>query len=118
MYSENLQFKTYWKDLITCFVKVEGNTVFFENYVKEWWKLPFGVSESATIKDVEEFFEDRCFPKERVNCKDILRRLDLDCYEPELICRKTHGMQFDDFLWIKFDNDDENLCWDDIKLRD
>ena len=37
---------------------------------------------------LESVFEDRCFPREQANCNDILRRLGLDCYEPELICRK------------------------------
>ena len=120
MYNDNYSFKTYWKDELTCEVKIRGSQITFQNYTDDPLKLPFGVrtEEEVDINYLEEMFEDRCFPRERVNCKDILRRLGLDCYEPELICRKTHGMQFDDFFWIKFDNDEESLCWDDIKLRD
>ena len=118
MYNNNYSFKTYWKDMLTSEVTVTQDGISFKNHIDNPIMIPFGVRTSATFDDLEEFFEDRCFPRERVNCKDILRRLGLDCYEPELICRKTHGMQFDDFLWIKFDNDDSGLCWDDIKLRD
>lgn len=65
---------------------------------------------------LEEFYEERCFPKERANCKEILRTLGLDCYESELICRKTHDLQFDDFLWLQF-SDETQVCWDDIRMR-
>ena len=64
MYNENFKFKTYWKDDITCEVEVVKNSVTFKNYTDKWWKLPFGVLTSVTIDNVEEFFEDRCFPRE------------------------------------------------------
>ena len=32
MYSENLEFTTYWKDIPTCHVVVKGNDIKFENF--------------------------------------------------------------------------------------
>ena len=118
MFNDNYSFKTYWRDTLTCEVWVKNGEVTFKNYVDNPIMIPFGVSTEANLDDLEEFFEERCFPRERANCKELLRDLGLDCYEPELICRKLHGLQFDDFMWIKFDNDPESLCWNDIKLRD
>lgn len=117
MYNTNYSIKVYNKEDLVCEIEVKGNTVNFKNYTTDILSCPFGVLHSATIQDLEDFFEDRCFPKERVNCKSILNRLGLDCYEPELICRKTHGLQFDDFIWLQF-SDEPQVCWNDIKLRD
>lgn len=61
----------------------------------------------ATYKEITDYVQNRY---------DILRRLGLDCYEPELICRKTHGQQFDDFCWIQF-ADEPQVTYDEIKLR-
>ncbi len=118
MYSENLEFTTYWKDIPTCHVVVKGNDIKFENFTDNPLQLPFGVRTEAEVdrEYLESVFEDRCFPRERANCNDILRRLGLDCYEPELICRKTHGQQFDDFCWIQF-ADEPQVTYDEIKLR-
>lgn len=117
MYNTNYNIKVYNKEDLVCKIEVKGNTVNFKNYTTDILSRLFGVLESATIDDLEDFFEDSCFPKERVNCKSILNRLGLDCYEPELICRKTHGLQFDDFIWLQF-SDEPQVCWNDIKLRD
>ena len=117
MYNTNYNIKVYNKEDLVCEIEVKGSTVNFKNYTTDILSRPFGVLESATIDDLEEFFEDRCFPRERVNCKSILNRLGLDCYEPELICRKTHGIQCDDFIWLQF-SDEPQVCWNDIKLRD
>ena len=117
MYSSNYDLDVYFKDELQCKVHVRGSSVSFENYGTQPIWLPFGVNTSATLKDLEEFYEDRCFPRERVNCKDILKRLGLDFYDPEMICRKTHGLQFDDFIWLQF-SDETQVCWEDIKLRD
>lgn len=52
-----------------------------------------------------------------MNAKVLLRGLGLDYYDPELICRKTHGHQFDDFMWMQF-SDEPQVRYEDIKLRD
>ena len=117
LYNTNYNIKVYSKEQLVSEITVKGNNVNFINYTDNVLQLPFGVRTSATVDDLEEFFEDRCFPRERVNCKEILHNLGLDCYEPELICRKTHGLQFDDFIWLQF-SDEPQVCWNDIKLRD
>lgn len=110
-------FKVYVKEKLISEVFVDGNNVSFKNYSDFYLFLPFGVKESATYEDLMEFYEDRCFPRERANCKEILHNLGVDFYDPELICRKTHGLQFDDFIWLQF-SDEPQVRWEDIKLRD
>lgn len=105
------------KDRLVSEIFVNGNSVSFTNYSDDILSLPFGVRDTVTYSDLLEFYEDRCFPRERANCKDVLKRLGLDYYDPELICRKTHGLQFDDFTWLQF-RDEPQVCYQDIKLRD
>ena len=116
MFNKDIDFETYWRDEKTSTVKVRGNDVSFINYTNDPLKLPFGVKQSVERWEVEDYFEDRCFPRERANCNDILGELGLSCYEPELICRKTWGRQFDDFCWIKF-LDEPKVTYEDIRLR-
>lgn len=115
MYSYS--FKTYVQERLTAEVFVNGESVTFKNYGDDPLWLPFGVKTSATYKDLLAFYEERCFPRERANCKTVLKSIGLDYYDPELICRKTHGLQFDDFLWIQF-SDEPQVEYKDIKLRD
>jgi hypothetical protein len=117
MYNTNYNIKVYMKEELISEIFVKGANVTFKNYIDNPVFLPFGVNTTATPDTLEEFFEERCFPRERANCKQILRELGVDCYEPELICRKTHGLQFDDFIWLQF-SDEPQVSWNDIKMRD
>lgn len=98
-------------------MRIRGSEVTFENYSDNVLLVAFGVRIKVTYKDLEEFYEDRCFPRERTNAKDLLHDLGLDSYDPEAICRKTHGMQFDDFMWLQF-SDEPQVKYKDIKIRD
>lgn len=114
---EEYSFKVYLKELLTSEVFVRGTSVTFKNYIDDPLWLPFGTRKVATYKDLLEFYEDRCFPKERANCKTVLKSIGLDVYDVEQICRKTHGLQFDDFIWIQF-SDEPQVTWNEIKIRD
>ena len=116
MFNTDYDLSVYVQNTLTCVVKVRGTSVTFTNYTTDPIWLPFGVHKEANLDMLEDFYEDRCFPRERVNCKQILRDLGLDCYEPELICRKTHGLQFDDTLWLQF-SDEPQVTFDEIRLR-
>ena len=107
----------FYKDELLTEIHVRGRSVTFENHSDDVILVAFGVKTSVTYEDLEEFYESRCFPRERTNAKGLLRRLGLDFYDPELICRKTHGQQFDDFMWLQF-SDEPQVKYEDIKLRD
>lgn len=110
------QFEYYMEDNLLCKVYV-GNIISIEIIDKSIPAvfLPFGIkTDNITMQDLDDFYESRCFPKERGNCRELLKALDVDYYEPELICRKTHGLQYDDMCWIKFDTDRKDLSFKDI----
>lgn len=99
-----------------CRIHVSRQSVTFENYISDIVWLPFGVKKAVTYSDLLEFYEDRCFPRERENCKEVLKSIGLDYYDPEEICRKTHGVQFDDFIWLQF-SDEPQVNFEDIRIR-
>lgn len=69
------------------------------------------------FKHVLDFLESRCVPRTRIDINDILRAYGLREYNPMLMCRKSHGRSPTDFIWVKFDDDPEDITWDKIKLR-
>lgn len=113
----NYDVDYYYKEELLTKIHVRGREVIFENYSDNALLVAFGVRAEASYEDLENFYEDRCFPRERENAKDLLHGLGLDYYEPEAICRKTHGMQFDDFMWLQF-SDEPQVKYKDIKIRD
>ena len=117
MYNTNYTLTIYNKMDKVCDIVVNTSGLTYTTYTDNPINLPFGVNKTPTLKDLDEYFEERCFPRERENCKQILQALDIPTYEPELICRKTHGLQFDDFLWLQF-SDEPQVTYDEIKLRD
>ena len=62
----------------------------------------FGVNQSPTWEDLDQFLRERCFPESRGDAKALLRQLGLDEYDPLQIVEKTHGRTSDDDMWLRF----------------
>lgn len=62
----------------------------------------FGVVEEPTWQDFQDFLEERCYSKDRGDLKDILKRMDIDSYDPLQICEKTEGRVLGDHQWMRF----------------
>ena len=73
-----------------------------ENHTNDFLRRAFGVLENPTWKDFEYFLKERCFPKTRGNCKEILNEMQLDHYDPLRIVEKTQGRMAEDDMWMKF----------------
>lgn len=113
-----LRFQYLERDQVTAEVEVDyaAKTVMVKSLTTNIYALPFGVRQNPTMADLNRFFESRCFPKERRNCRQLLEDLGLEDYIPLEIVRKTHGRQLEDYCWIRFDG--EELSYEDVKLRD
>lgn len=111
-----LEFQVLVRDEVVAEVVVrEDRTVDVKQYTNNPIEKPFPMSD-PTIKDVSEFLRSRCFPEERANKKELLGALGLEHYIPLNIVRETHGVMFEDYLWIRFRG--ETLQYDDVKIRD
>ena len=68
------------------------------------------------INNVIKFLETRCVPKTRDGIQELLRRkYKMKEYSALGICRQTHGVMYNDFLWIKFN--DEQTRFEDVRIR-
>lgn len=72
-------------------------------------------SDNPTTDEVLNWLESRCFPRTRANKDEILKLLGLSEYNVLDIIKCTHGLLWDDFLWVRFPNQD--IDYNDIKLR-
>lgn len=92
----------------------ETHSINFTNFTKDPAERAFGIKKENDTISLDDFFRDRCFPETRFDCKRILKALELDFFDAELIVRKTHGVLFEDTFCVKFDGEDLN--WYDVKL--
>ena len=74
-------------------------------------------TDTPTNDEVLDWLEDRCFPRTRANKKEILDAMGLEEYDVLDIVKYTHGLMWEDYLWVRFPGE-ENIKFDDIKLRD
>ncbi|KSV59157.1 hypothetical protein [Acetivibrio ethanolgignens] len=101
-------------DKVNTVVTVDYNTnkVTVKNFTDDIVDTAFGLVE-PTIDDLDDFFETRCFDRNRPDSKEILEALGLPYYDPEQIVRRTYGRFTDDYYWLRFD--DEQVVWEDVK---
>ena len=81
--------------------------IYIQNKTDDMIHRAFGVIEEPTWEDFEFFLEDRCFPRERGNCKSILKSMGLTDYDPLQIIEKTQGRMAEDKQWIKIHYNDK-----------
>lgn len=110
------EISVYNRDVLVSKIECGDSYVSFINYIDDALLLPFGTHTRADKGDLHRFLESRCFPRERANCSEILSKLGVPYYDAELICRATHGVQNDDYIWLQF-SDEEPVCFDEVKLR-
>ena len=116
---DQIKFQYMCRDVVSADVVVDraNRRVTCVNYTDDIMLRPFGVNDNPSMADVGDFFESRCFPRERRNCKQLLADLGLEEYVPISIVEKNHGRQLEDYCWIRFEGED--LEYErDIKLRD
>lgn len=104
-----MQELVYVMEKETCVAKiiVDGATVEVVNYTDDLILRPFGLNVAPTYKDFIEFLKDRCVPEQRAGLSEALKEWGLPCYNPYDIVRKTHGVMFEDYIWLKFGDEDK-----------
>lgn len=110
----DIKFDVMFKDEKVASIAVKDNDVYVSIYTDIRYKQPF--NKIVSLEYIERFLEDRCIPRNRQNINEVLGNLGLENYDVIEILKKTHGVSFDDFWWIKFEN--EGLNWKDVKVRE
>lgn len=83
----------------------KSSKIGFINFTDNTALKAFGNKHDVTESNLYDFFEYRCFPKSRSNCKEILEGLGIHFYEPYLIISKTYGVLSSDRFWVRFESD-------------
>lgn len=76
--------------------------VMIQNKTDDILHRAFGIIEKPTWHDFEVFLQERCFPRTRGNCKELVQALNLMDYDPLQIVEKTKGRLADDEMWLNF----------------
>ena len=83
-------------------------------HVPDGLRQPF----SGKKLDVERFYrflKSRCYEDGRADLDMILKKAGFKDNNPYDWIRLTHGVTYDDFFWIKIN--DEQITWDEVKIR-
>ena len=70
-------------------------------------------AKSTTALQILGILADRVICESR--CEDVmLKSMGLKEYNVFDVFKANHGIDIDDFIWFKFDDDRKDLCWEDI----
>ncbi len=110
-------FDTYWghEKTATITVSADRKSVHYVKYTNEVPKIPY-LFDDLSVEHVYRFLESRCMPRQRNCLQQYLDDLGLEEYNPWDIVKITHGVMWEDMMWIKFP--DEMTTWEDVKVRD
>ena len=90
--------------------KLIKNEVYTDNMIIR----PFPAT--TPLFNILEILRGRVICESRCD-KGMLNHMGLDKYNWIDIFRHTHGVDIDDCIWFKFDEDPKDLTWDDVRVR-
>jgi hypothetical protein len=73
---------------------------------------------TVPFTDIWKFLETRCVPRTRVDIDNLLKqKYNLREYSALGIVKRTHGVSMNDYIWIKFEGEDESINFESTKVR-
>lgn len=110
----DFSFEVFWKDELTASVRVKGADVKVTRFTDHPLRQLFA-AEKISRYQLNHILELRCFEKGRSDIEQILQRLGLTDYDPYEIVKQTHGVSYNDYIWLRFPG--ENLTARDVLVR-
>ena len=107
-------FTVLYKDLPVAEVLISGTDIKIKKYVSDSCIQPFG-GERQDMARVYEFLESRCYENGRMDLEEILAQVGMSWNNPWEWVYLTHGVTWEDYLWIRFPGED--LQWEDVRIR-
>ncbi len=111
---DGLKFELFWRDDLISRVHVDGTTVYIDRLIQHPAKQLFWTNK-MNIFQLSMIFEDRCWERNRDDIDDIIHNLGLKSYDLFEITKLTHGTNYNDCLWFKFEG--ENISFIDVMPR-
>ena len=109
-------FTVLYKDIPVAHVDVSDNhkETIIEKLIPDGIMQPFN-GDRLDLERVYVFLKSRCYEDSYVGLADILEVQNMTSNNPWEWNRKTHGVTWEDFFWIRFDGED--LLWEDIRWK-
>lgn len=101
-YVMRLDFMFKQKVCTEIYVDYKNKKIKIINRTNDIMKRAFGVNETPTWEDFENFISERCFPKSRALRKTVLDKIGVDSYDPMQIIELTKGRTAEDNQYINF----------------
>ena len=96
------------------YVSEDHKQVIIEKLVPDGIIQPFN-GNKLDLERVYNFLKDRCYEDTFAGLDEVLEMQNMKSNNPWEWNRKTHGVTWEDFFWIKFDG--EELCWEDVRWK-
>ena len=109
----DFKFETFWRDEKTSDVDVRGDKVYIKRFTTHPAKQIFYADEMSRFELGDVVLKSRCFDAKRPDCKKLLEHMGLEDFDVYKVCRKTHGLMVQDFIWFRYEGEDIN--WNDIE---
>ncbi len=97
-------FDVFYGDELTAHVEIKPPHVYVTRYVIHPVKQIF-YKDELNMFELGEVLRLRCWSKDRDNLDKYLKKLGLDNYDVYGICRKTHGVSFQEYIWFRFEGE-------------
>ena len=95
-------------------VSDDHKSVHIEKLVPDGMIQPF-CGNKLNLERVYNFLKDRCYEDCFVGLDEVLKTQNMKSNNPWEWNRKTHGITWEDFFWIKFEGED--IEWEDIRWK-
>lgn len=101
-YTMRIDYMLHDDILTVIFVDFANERISIKNFTDDLIFRAFGVVEAPAWDDFDYFLRSRCFPETRGYAKQILRNLNIDCYDPLQIAEATGGKTAEDDMYMVF----------------
>lgn len=109
-----MKFQIMWKNELVADVEVFPDTD--EVKLQKHKGFPNFLDNRVDRRRIYEFIKSRCVEENRSDIREILNQLGIQEYDPWKMVRVTHGVDWDDFYWLRFEGED--FRWEDVRVRE
>ena len=113
-FADKFTFEVFWKNELSARVSVNNSKVHVSRYILHPVRQIFS-SDNISRNQLNEVLKLRCLEEGRVDIQSKLKAWGLNEYNPLEIVKKTHGVSFNDYIWIRFPG--ENITAEDVLVR-
>lgn len=109
-------FTVMYKDepVTEVYLSDDKKTVRIKKLIPDSIRQPFS-GQKLDLERVYNFLKGRCYEDGRADLPEILKQAGLSENNPWKWCRISHGVTYEDFFWIRFE--DEDIQWKDVRVR-